>query len=293
MNMMIEKLVLGTVQLGLPYGINNATGQPDKQQAFDILHTALEAGVRMLDTADAYGTATQIIGEYHRERETPSEKFRIITKFHFDATTNLEQKAHETLTNLNVSSLYCYQFHRCSDLQVFPEAQSHLLRLKEQGIINKVGISIYTNDEFAEAIASDIIDVIQFPFNLLDNTRLRGELIAEAARRGKELHTRSVFLQGLFFRDAQSFPERLAPLALHVEQLQNLAKNRNLPISTLALNYVLHNPAIQHVLFGVETVQQLRETLAAVQGSFDEALRREIESIVVETPELLSPVNWS
>ena len=51
----ISELSLGTVQLGVSYGINNQSGKPDRTQAFGILDTALTNGISALDTAAAYG----------------------------------------------------------------------------------------------------------------------------------------------------------------------------------------------------------------------------------------------
>jgi aryl-alcohol dehydrogenase-like predicted oxidoreductase len=294
---MLHKLVLGTVQLGMPYGINNSSGQPSEEEAQALLHHAWIGGIRTLDTADAYGTAIERIGNFHAQRsETSSERFRIITKFHADSDTQLLTKTPQTLTNLHAQSLYCYQYHRFSDVSAFPHIHEQLQTLKEQGIIERIGVSVYTNEEILEAAASPLIDVIQFPFNLLDNMRLRGEAMLRAKDSGKELHTRSVFLQGLFFKPAEDFPAKLAPLQPAIQRLHRLCKSSNFAVCTmqeLALNYALHNPLIDAVLFGIETASQLTETLGAVRDDFDPAVAQEIEAVTVPDQHLLNPVHWS
>ena len=62
----ISELSLGTVQLGVSYGINNQSGKPDRTQAFGILDTALTNGISALDTAAAYGDSEQVIGKSGR-----------------------------------------------------------------------------------------------------------------------------------------------------------------------------------------------------------------------------------
>ena len=57
----IDKLVLGTVQLGMDYGINNSSGKPDQREAVSLLAAAYSKGIKYLDTAEAYGTAQQVI----------------------------------------------------------------------------------------------------------------------------------------------------------------------------------------------------------------------------------------
>ena len=76
--MSIEKLILGTVQFGLPYGINNQTGQLSKESVFKILNLAYENGITLLDTAGAYGQAEKILGEYFSLYKAKS--FKVITK---------------------------------------------------------------------------------------------------------------------------------------------------------------------------------------------------------------------
>ena len=69
--------VLGTVQLGLPYGIANVAGKPDREQAFAILSAAVTAGVSTLDTAHAYGTSEDVIGDWLR---STGGRIDIVTK---------------------------------------------------------------------------------------------------------------------------------------------------------------------------------------------------------------------
>jgi aryl-alcohol dehydrogenase-like predicted oxidoreductase len=293
-----QKLVLGTVQLGMPYGINNTHGQPSNADALAILQTAHAAGIRTLDTADAYGTATAIIGEFHA---TCSEPFRIITKFHAADNVALAEKARETCSLLRVQRLACYQYHRFSDIQAFAAVQDDLQCLKEQGLVERVGASVYTNEELQAASAMPFVDVIQLPFNLLDNHRLRGEFMREAKEQGKELHVRSVFLQGLLFKPLSEIPKGLQPLVPALERLHSIAKEYNLDMAALALNYVLHHPLVDAVLVGVERVEQLEQLLSSVLLPSDALFltlhdaTTAIEAITLTEPhvlKLLNPVHW-
>ena len=63
---MHKNIILGTVQFGINYGINNHSGKPTDSQVFEILETAWDNGVNTLDTADAYGEAIRIISSYHQ-----------------------------------------------------------------------------------------------------------------------------------------------------------------------------------------------------------------------------------
>ena len=60
----ISQMTLGTVQLGMSYGVNNSTGMPSEEDSFKILDTAYENGITMLDTSDDYGKSEEVIGKY-------------------------------------------------------------------------------------------------------------------------------------------------------------------------------------------------------------------------------------
>ena len=287
---MVERLVLGTAQLGMNYGINNAQGRPSFEDGIDVLCSAYVAGIRVIDTAEAYGQALDLIGTYHRENPT----FRVISKFQIDdPKISILKKLEQTLEKLNVESLYCYQFHHFEDYLKFPTVRKDLESSRREKLIERIGVSIYSNQEFRSAAESDMIDVIQLPFNLLDNANKRGELIDLAKRRNKELHARSVFLQGLFFKDFQHFPPKLAPLVCYIKQLYDIAVDNKQDMLSLALNYVVQNAKMDHVLIGVDTVEQLSQNVKALHPAFDADLVKRIDAIEVVETDLLDPSNWN
>ena len=80
-----HKFILGTVQMGLDYGINNTNGQVSLENSHEILEYAFNHGIRILDSAEAYGNAHEVIGSFHKNH--PDKLFEIITKLphQFDA----------------------------------------------------------------------------------------------------------------------------------------------------------------------------------------------------------------
>ena len=71
----MDRLVLGTAQLGLEYGHTNITSMPTAIQALSIINYALEKGIKTFDTARIYGTAENLLG-----RIKPNDIITIITK---------------------------------------------------------------------------------------------------------------------------------------------------------------------------------------------------------------------
>jgi aryl-alcohol dehydrogenase-like predicted oxidoreductase len=287
--MNISKLILGTVQLGLPYGINNTTGKPDLQESLAILETAQRSGIEALDTADAYGDSQRVIAEFHKNHRP----FKILSKFKFsDSNRDLESCLKKTLSQLGCSFLDTYSFHSFQDYLTFQD-KSLLKELQREGKVEKWGVSIYSNEEFEQAIEFDAIDVIQTPFNLLDNMNKRGALIKKAKQRGKTVHVRSVFLQGLFFKTPENFPAQLQPLMPEIQLLNDLAKAHSLSMQEMALQYALSIPEIDGVLFGIETVEQLKQNLISLQKSrWSTELTSAIHEINCSHVELLNPANW-
>lgn len=284
-----NKIILGTVQFGIPYGVNNSQGMPGRQQALDMLAFAADNGVSMLDTAEAYGEAEAVIAEYHRQA---GDRFSIISKFKGQA--QLEAYTRSKIALLGVDQLYSYMFHSFKEYAENPALMDELKSLKTKGLIQKTGISVYDNNEL-EAVTGDAdIELVQLPFNLLDNHSQRGALLEKAKEAGKEIHVRSVFLQGLFFKDTGAFPTKLAPLAPYVRKLQQLAAVHEVPVGQLALNYALAQPYIDKVLIGVDSVEQLRENLHAIWPATPayRHLFEQVNSIAVEETALLNPVNW-
>ncbi|HLO38742.1 MAG TPA: aldo/keto reductase, partial [Lacibacter sp.] len=185
-----------------------------------------------------------------------------------------------------------YFYHRFEEMLRYPHTISELQQLKVRGSINKTGISVYTNKEFETCINADHVDVIQLPFNLLDNFSKRGSLLKKAKEEGKEIQVRSVFLQGLFFKELHSLPEYLQPLKPYLSQVKEKASLKKLSVYDLALSYALKKKEIDHIIIGVDSIQQLQANLNAAATVLDEELEKEIDSIDVTEEELLYPYNW-
>jgi aryl-alcohol dehydrogenase-like predicted oxidoreductase len=289
--MSIDKIILGTVQFGLNYGISNTTGKPSVESAFAILDTAKQSGIKMLDTAQAYGNSMEVIGKYHRSR---TAAFEVISKFHLNSE-NLQEVVINELKTLSISGYEALLFHSFSDFWIAENKVFHALRaLKQNGLLKKTGVSVYTNDEFKRAIEHDEIDVIQLPFNLLDNNSQRGALMEEAKTKGKELHIRSVFLQGLFFLEEDKIPDKLSPLKPYLSHIRTVALKFGLTINQLSLAYAMSNPNIDRLLIGVLTEEQLKENLhdLAYADIVSPEVISEVDRVIVDEINLLNPVNW-
>lgn len=282
-----HKLILGTVQFGLDYGINNSAGKPSKEQVFKIFEEAAKAGVTILDTADAYGNASELIGEFFSVSKT---RFEINTKFKAEKGKSIEAQLTHSLNQLNAEQVNIYFYHRFDEMLEFPETLTELQVLKNQSLINKIGVSVYGNDEFEIAVNTPEVDAIQLPFNLLDNYSQRGALLKQAKHNGKEIQVRSVFLQGLFFKALNDYPAYLTPLKPYMQTVNEF--ENGMGMEALALSYALAQPEIDNVLIGVDTLEQLQQNLSYSNTELPTNIVSRINAIHVAETELLYPKNW-
>ena len=289
---MNSKLILGTVQFGLDYGVNNTTGKPSKENIKSILDSAYNSGIQLLDTAEAYGDSQNKIGEYHNNS---TNKFNVITKFSSNVdgfSLNIIERVYNNLKILDVDKLYCYMFHSFNDFnKYFEKYRKDLLILKRDGIINNIGVSLYSNDEFESVLEFDEITLIQLPFNLLDNNNKRGNILKKAKAKRIEIHTRSVFLQGLFFKNTSNLSIKIKPLRPYLNLLNDLC-DEEYKMNDLALNYVCNQNNIDKVLIGVDDVHQLESNILSEKKNIEKELIENIEAINVKETKILNPSNW-
>jgi len=285
----MNKLILGTVQFGLDYGINNSNGKPNVDEIYKIFKFAKSNGIEILDTADAYGNASEIIGSYFKENGIV---FKVNTKFK-GGNNSLEAQLHESLSVLNTAQVDTYFFHSFNDFKSNNDFIKELTALKDSDLIHNIGLSVYDNHEFFEAINAKEIDVIQFPFNLFDNLHQRGQLMKLAKSKGKQLQVRSVFLQGLFFKNSDSLPSILRPLRPYLIAIKKIAQDFSVDIEHLALSYALQQPEIDHVIIGVDNLDQLQRNVMFALKPIAPEIMETLDQLFVKETELLYPKNWN
>ena len=288
---MNSKLILVTVQFGLKYGINNTIGKPSNDEVLSLLKVAYNSGIRILDTAEAYGNAHQLIGNYHNIRD--NYKFKIITKLPHDIKHNLiKSKVIEYLNLMKVNTLDVMMFHSFYSFKSNYNALKTLSELKSNVLINNIGVSVYTNTQLESLLNEDLITVVQLPFNLLDNFSVRGDLINRLKEKGKVIHTRSAFLQGLFFKKSTDDISIVQALKPHLETLNKIAKKQGCSMEALALSYCIKQNNIDNVIIGVDSISQLNANIKAASYEVNEEAFECINNIDVENIDLLNPSLW-
>ena len=296
-----SKITLGTVQLGMPYGINNTSGMPTLKESLDILRTAEEGGILMLDTSNDYGESEAVIGEYIRQN--PTTPLSVCTKFRVDSVPSggvyneLRKCAEASLKKLNLSSLPVFMSHVETDYFTHTdELADALARLKKEGLILHTGMSMSQKGRISEIIDSGIFDSVQLPMNVLDAEEIRNGTVRRMHDAGITVFVRSVYLQGLLFKDPASlvgtkFDSAVAPLTT----LHAIADKSGRSIADLALAFIRDSYGVDSLVLGCENIDQLKSNLALVGSP---TLSPEIYCSLLDAfkdidPFLIHPWEWA
>jgi aryl-alcohol dehydrogenase-like predicted oxidoreductase len=286
-----DRIVLGTVQFGLNYGISNNKGQVPLEEVCRIVDYAYSHGVTTLDTAAAYGDSEIILGKALRETAL---KFNIISKLPPVKSAGEVRSIVETsLDKLGVSQLQGYMLHNFSIYQQHPEVLEQLYFLEEEGLISNIGFSLYHPSEAQELMDKNInFKLTQFPYSVLDQRF--DEVLPALKAKGIEKHVRSVFLQGLFFMQPDSLPPYFSEVVDILRSLQDVATKAAIPLEAILMHFVLSQPNIDKIVIGVDSLTALQENLSINQYETSVLeLLPELKKYKVADENILLPYKWN
>jgi len=292
-----SQLVLGTAQLGMSYGVANKTGQPDMDTAESIVAAAWEGGIREFDTAQAYGESERVLGNVLGALKIIGDA-KVITKLHpaldHKDPDTIRRALGESLARIGVSKLYGLMLHREASLDVWEMGLGQTLQeCVDAGLVELLGISVYTPEKALRALETDGITLVQIPSNLLDRRFEEAGVFRKANRRGKAIYLRSIFLQGLLLMLPEELPESMQFVAPVLKRLIAFAEKVGLSVKQLALAYAQAIHPEAKVIFGSETVKQVRENLALWATSIPSDVIKEVRKEFRDISEtILDPRFW-
>ncbi len=287
---MNSRLALGTVQFGLPYGIGNQVGQVNRENVAEILEQAWVAGINTLDTAIDYGDSEVVLGGIGVDRWQIVSKLPGIPEDCEDVGAWVSESVGSSLKRLKVSRLQGLLLHRPQELLGCQGDALYraLVSVREQGGVEKIGVSIYGPGELDALWTRYQFDLVQGPFNVLDRRLVASGWLNRLHRAGTEVHVRSVFLQGLLLMDATTRPEKFNRWQpLWSEWYRWLAEQALTPLQA-CLGFVMSQPEIDKVVVGVDSIEQLREILISIGV----ATVMPPSSLLSEDPVLINPSCW-
>lgn len=266
----MSRLGLGTVQWGTDYGIANHTGMANGDTVAGILRFAMAAGVNTLDTAAAYGTAEDVLGT----QGAPGLGFEIITKTiqlggleacAAMAAQRVRERFLLSLEKLGAPSVYGLLVHHAADL-LAPGGElvwEVLSDLRRDGLVRKIGCSLYHPAELMQLLQRHDLDLVQIPFNVYDQRFLRSGALEAAKARNVEIHARSAFLQGLLLMPEAGLPAHFDGIRAHHGRFHQECRAVGISPLQAALGFVIRCPWVDKAIVGCESIEQCQEILAA------------------------------
>ncbi len=301
----VSGLALGTVELGMDYGLKipGAYGQPPQSEAIRLVHAAIDGGINFIDTARAYGDSEAVLGQALRDRRV---KVILATKVRTQqedgsnyAGNRLKQYMRASLDTslklLQTDYVDIWQIHNVDDdllaqIDVIAEIFSEV---KKVGKVRSVGGSAYGLDIPLAALETDLFDMLQVTYSVLDQ-RLADSVFPLAAEKNVGIIVRSVLLQGVLTERGDHLPDRLEALRSRSRQFRQLVSDSQTDLSPAqaALAFALAHPKIASVLVGVRTEEELEEDLQAGKTVLPDELLAQFYKLRLDDPDLLNPGTW-
>ena len=291
------RLVLGTAQLGMPYGISNKTGQPDMQTAEEIIAKALENGIFEFDTAQAYGMSEKVLGLALKGLGV-CDRVKVDTKLKPELCQsdfqNLKEGLEKSLYRLNIPRLHGLLLHNEEQLDLWDKGLGEvLIEFVREGLVDRLGVSVYKPFRADQALHAQGIEMLQLPANVFDRRFEDAGIFSTAEHKKKHIYVRSIFLQGLLLMDVSAVPAHMCFALPNLKKFGKLAASLGLSRQELSLGYVKQAFPEARVVFGAETVAQIQMNAHAWDKNYpQELLKRAREDFRGLSEQILNPGLW-
>lgn len=285
-------LALGTVQFGQSYGIANKTGQVKPHEIKLILNKAQEFGIDTIDTATTYGDSEKSLGN------AGVKDWKIVTKIpeipfyknKAELRGWLRNSIEQSLKRLRIETLYGVLLHRPNQLldDGYNSVWDELNSLKENGLIQKIGYSIYNPSELDDLFALYKPTIIQAPYNIFDRNLEVSGWLKKLFENNIEVHTRSCFLQGLLLMNPSDRPSNLNKWQEIWDTYDKWIKKNNISRLEACLSFVTSEKRISKIVIGVDNLKQFQEITSLIET------KRNIKFLDfnVSDERLINPSKW-
>jgi aryl-alcohol dehydrogenase-like predicted oxidoreductase len=292
-----------------PYGLGalmfaTQVGNSDPKDSIRIIHKALDAGINLIDTADAYGDSEEIVGAALKGRR---EHVVLTTKVSRPMGTDPNQQGasrrwimtaiENSLRRLQTDHIDVYQIQRPDPDTDIEETLSAMTDLVRSGKVRAIGTSTMPASDIVEAqwVAErrglERFRTEQPPYSIL-NRSIEREVLPVAQRYGMGILVWGPLGQGMLtgrVRRGQDTDVRRAKMHKAfsddrrldaVEQLIPLAEEAGLSMTHLAMAFAIAHPGVTSALLGARTMEQLDDLLAGVDVALTDDVLDRIDEIV-------------
>ena len=287
----MNKLALGTAQFGMSYGIANQHGKIKLENIKDIIKTAREKNIDLVDTAITYGNSESIIGKIGLLDFKFVTKLPPLPKIGVTSVSFwVEDQIKLSLKRLGIQSLYGLLIHRSEDLldDKGEKILNALNNLKSRGLVKKIGISIYDLSELERLTNQIELDIVQAPLNIIDQRLINSGWLSKLYKADVEVHIRSVFLQGLLLMSKQNRPHKFNRWKNLWKMWHEWLNDNRITALEATMRYALSIKEISKVIVGVDSKDQLEQIVISSDG----ILPKIPPELCTNDVDLLNPSNW-
>lgn len=299
----VSEIAFGGVEIGMPYGlgVKSEADMLSENDAINLLHKALDEGINFFDTARLYGKSENIMGKAFADRR---DKVVLSTKCrHFrdkngqllpDAKLRklIEDSLTESLAALRTDYVDVFMLHQ-ADLEILEnETIAEVFsEIKKKGVARAIGASTYLALESEKVITSGLWEVVQLPFNLMDQRH--HACFKAAEKNGVGIVVRSVLLKGLLSNRAEDLHPALQNVRDHISKFDELLAPDYPDLATLAVKFALSFPQVSSVLVGIDRIEYLHHSLACADSNYMDASRlQKAEHLAFPDPPFLNLPYW-
>lgn len=284
------KLGLGTAQFGLDYGISNQHGKVSDDELSKIFSFCKSKNINLIDTAQIYGDSEKRISKYL------NDNYRIITKFTLDSINkknSLIDCLNASINNLKTNKIDTFMVHsfNLNSSKQLDDIYKDLMHFKLSGAVNKIGVSVYNENEIDYILDNYQFDVIQLPLNIFDQKLELNGILKKIKLRNLEIHVRSVFLQGLCFMEPDYLVGKLKEAKPNLELFRKYSKELNTSLQELALSYLLNIKDIDAIIIGCTTKKELFENYRIITNF--KPFNINYKPLNFRNKNIVNPMNWS
>ena len=304
-NLLVSALALGTVELGMDYGIAvpGHFARPPEAAAIALVHATLDASINFIDTARAYGESEAVLGRALQGRRADVVLATKVNLHRPDGSLpegaalrqHMLAALETSLRLLQTDYVDIWQIHNVDAAvlaqreliaAVFEEAQ-------RSGKIRASGGSFYGAELPAQALGFDLFDVIQVTYSVFDQ-RLSAHVLPLAQANNVGVMVRSVLLKGALTERAEHLPDHLESLRARSRHYRQIVTEAALGLTPAqaAIAFALAQPQISAVLVGIRSQEELAENLPALTTPLPAALLQQLYALRVDDENLINPGTW-
>ena len=288
---MKNKIILGSANFDQIYGIKkNFIKKSEIKKLFDL---ALKNKIKTIDTSPLYNKSEKIIGLLNNNR------FKIISKIpkppknikRENIKKWLKQNVMISLKNLKIKKFECLLLHNANSLlcKNGDEIYKGIRNMKTNGITNKIGVSIYDFNVLDKILKKFKFNLIQAPFNILDQRLVEKGWLKKLKKRKIEVHARSIFLQGILLLKHNQLPKKLIKLSKKLMVWENWLKKNKFSSLQVCLSFVLNQRQLDGIVVGYNNTNQLNQILKLKQIKNNFSL----PNLNIKDKKLIDPREWS